>query len=120
MDDDEFVWMDDAGGKLVRPFSVVRGRTRPSHRELDLFLMLETTAGLNDPQVPDAEYHKVLALCRNPMSVAEVAAYSGLPMAVAKTIINDLLDNNYLTAGTTAQERDPRLLMLILEGLKRL
>ncbi|MBT0770659.1 DUF742 domain-containing protein [Kineosporia sp. J2-2] len=119
-DDDEFVWMDEDGGRLVRPYSVIRGRTSPSHRDLDLFQMVSTRDGLVSPQVPDAEYGRILELCRNPLSIAEVAAYSGLPMAVAKVIISDLLDNGYLVAGSSMPERDPRLLMLILEGLKRL
>jgi len=117
---DEEVWMDDAGGRLVRPFSMIRGRVRPSQRDLDLFLMISTREGIVSPQVPDQEYTKILNLCRDPLSVAEVAAYSGLPMAVAKVIISDLLDNGYLEAGSSAPERDPALLSLVLAGLRRL
>lgn len=112
--------MDDAGGRLVRPFSMIRGRVRPSQRELDLFQMVSTREGITAPQVPDQEYTKILALCREPLSVAEVAAYSQLPMAVAKVIIGDLLDNGYLIAGSSAPERDRALLMLVREGLRRL
>jgi len=120
MDEDDVVWMDDDGGRLVRPFSVVRGRTRPTQRNLDLFLMVATRADLVSPQVPDPAYTKILDLCRKPLSIAEVAAYSDLPMAVAKVIISDLIDNGYLTSTPSAPERDPGLLNLVLEGLRRL
>lgn len=112
--------MDNAGGRLVRPFSMIRGRVRPSQLDMDPFLMIVTRPGITDPQVPDREYSRILELCRDPLSVAEVAAYSGLPMTVAKVIISDLLDNGYLTPGSTAHERDPALLMLVREGLRRL
>jgi hypothetical protein len=118
--DDDVVWMDDAGGRLVRPYSVIRGRTRPTQRDLDLFLIVSVAEGTFSPQVPDREYTRILDLCRKPLSIAEVAAYSGLPMAVAKVIISDLLDNGYLVAGASAPQRDRELLMLVLEGLKRL
>lgn len=120
MDDDEVVWMDDAGGRLVRPFSVVRGRTRPTQRNLDLFMMVTTRDDLATPQVPDQAYLRILELCRRPLSIAEVAVYSDLPMAVAKVVISDLLDNGYLSSTESAPERDPGLLALVLEGLRRL
>jgi hypothetical protein len=83
-------FLDDAAGRLVRPFTVINGRTRPTIT-MDLLSMVMATG-----QVPQAslepEHTRALRLCRQPITVAEIAAHLRLPVAVAKVVLSDLVD----------------------------
>ncbi|MEU7641111.1 DUF742 domain-containing protein [Streptomyces sp. NPDC039016] len=117
-------WVDEVAGRLVRPYTVSRGRTRPT-AHFDLLTMVRATgrrpAGLQGP-----DYDRVLALCDAPVPVAEVAAHVRLPAAVAKVLLADLVDCGALTARTppaVAAEPAPRtdraLLEAVLHGLRQ-
>lgn len=114
------IWLDDAAGPLIRPYTVNSGRTSPTVR-LDL-LSLVVATGAGDPYL-DPEHAQVLDLCRVPISVAEVAAHMRLPLAVAKVLIADLVDCGAVTTrmpGTSASTADRTLLEKLLDGLQRL
>jgi hypothetical protein len=66
-------WLDDAAGRLVRPFTVSDGRTRPSIA-LDLMSQVMAT-GVTPLGYLGPEHGQVLDLCRGPVPVAEVAAH---------------------------------------------
>jgi hypothetical protein len=117
---DDEVWVDDAAGPLVRPYTVNGGRTRPSV-ELDL-LSLVVTTGRPIPDL-DPEHIKVLGLCRTPISIAEVAARMRLPVVVTKVLLADLVD--FGAVGTQAPPpltgvADQALLEKLLDGLQRI
>jgi hypothetical protein len=83
-------FLDDAAGRLVRPFTVINGRTRPTI-SMDLLSMVMAT-GL-PPQAPlEPEHTRALSLCYQPTTVAEIAAHLRLPVAVAKVVLSDLVD----------------------------
>jgi hypothetical protein len=85
-DPDAFV--DSAAGRLIRPYAVAGGRTAPN-AELHLVThVVATGRGLSDLG-PD--HDDILSLCDRPISVAEVSALSGLPLAVTKILLSDLL-----------------------------
>ena len=65
-------WLDDAAGRLVRPFTVSNGRTRPSIA-LDLLSHVRAT-GVTPIGYLGPEHAQALDLCRSTVSVAEVAA----------------------------------------------
>lgn len=113
------VWLDDAAGPLVRPYTVTAGRTRPAVH-LDMLSLVVATG-----QVPanlDPEHGKALELCRAPTSVAEVAAYLRLPVAVTKVLLADLVHWRAMTTRAprpAAELTDRDLLEKLLDGLQR-
>ncbi|WP_307624292.1 DUF742 domain-containing protein [Streptomyces sp. V3I7] len=113
-------WLDDAAGRLVRPFTVSNGRTRPTVA-LDLMSQVMTT-GATPLGYPGPEQAQVLGLCRAPLSVAEIAAHLKLPAAVTKVLLADLVDCGALTAKPPAFHDNPTdrsLLEAVLDGLRR-
>jgi hypothetical protein len=87
---DDDPWVDEDAGRLVRPYTVSNGRTRPTVT-MDLLSMVTATGHLpRDPLDPD--HAKALALCRSPATVAEIAAYLHLPAAITKVVLSDLVD----------------------------
>ncbi|MFI6349098.1 DUF742 domain-containing protein [Streptomyces sp. NPDC050560] len=113
-------WLDDAAGRLVRPFAVSNGRTR-TNAALDLLSQVRVT-GATPLGYLGPEHDRALALCGAPVSVAEVAGHLGLPAAVAKVVLGDLLDCGALTTQAPAVDHpstDLSLLEAVLDGLRR-
>ncbi|MET7640610.1 DUF742 domain-containing protein [Streptomyces sp. NPDC005438] len=114
---------DDAAGRLVRPYTVSGGRTRPSSH-FDLLTMVMATPHHPQPLLgPD--HSQVLRLCGGPVTVAEISAHVRLPAIVTKVLLSDLVDCGAVTT------RDPRpaplgggrsdreLLEAVLDGLRK-
>lgn len=117
--DDAEVWLDDAAGPLIRPYSVSAGRTRPT---VDLDLLTLVIATDRTPRGADPEHRKMLGLCRTPTSVAEVSAYMRLPVAVTKVLLADLVDCAAViirAPAATYGAPDTALLEKLLDGLQR-
>ncbi|GAA5061134.1 DUF742 domain-containing protein [Streptomyces sp. SID10815] len=113
-------WLDDAAGRLVRPFTVSNGRTRPTVA-LDLMTQVMAT-GVTPLGYLGPEHVQALDLCLGPVSVAEVAAQLKLPAAVAKVLLSDLVDCGALTAKPPEFHHHPTdraLLEAVLDGLRR-
>ncbi|MFF9061979.1 DUF742 domain-containing protein [Streptomyces sp. NPDC101213] len=113
-------WLDDAAGRLVRPFTVSNGRTRPTVA-LDLLSQVRAT-GTTPFDYLGPEHAQALHLCRTPVPVAEVAAHLRLPAAVAKVLLADLLDCGALTTKPPEYHHHPTdraLLEAVLDGLRR-
>jgi Protein of unknown function (DUF742) len=83
-------FLDDAAGRLVRPFTVINGRTRPTIT-MDLLSMVMATGYRPRTQL-QPEHTRALTLCHQPTTVAEIAAHLRLPVAVAKVVLSDLID----------------------------
>ncbi|POX43778.1 DUF742 domain-containing protein [Streptomyces sp. Ru72] len=116
-------WIDDAAGRLVRPYTISNGRTRPT-AALDLLSQVRATGsiplGSFGPLGP--EHAQTLGLCRSPVTVAEVAAHLRLPAAVTKVLLSDLVDCGALTTKPPAHHHHPTdrsLLEAVLDGLRR-
>lgn len=113
-------WLDGDAGRLIRPYTVSGGRTRPSGR-FDLLTMVMATGSRPHSQLgPD--HAQVLSLCGGPTSVAEIAAHIRQPAVVTKVLLSDLLDCGAVTTreprllGTNPSDRD--LLEAVLHGLR--
>ena len=78
---------------LVRPFVMTGGRTRTSDN-LRVETMVQTS--LEDPGNAAFEAGRILELCRDPHSVAEVAAKLPVPLGVARILIGDLVSEGRL------------------------
>ncbi|MEV6196963.1 DUF742 domain-containing protein [Streptomyces sp. NPDC051920] len=113
-------WLDDAAGRLVRPYTVSNGRTRPS-TALDLLSQVMAT-GATPLGHLGPEHAQALERCRAPVSVAEVAAHLKLPAAVTKVLLSDLVDCGALTTKPPQFHHNPTdrsLLEAVLDGLRR-
>ncbi|MFG3437650.1 DUF742 domain-containing protein [Nonomuraea sp. NPDC047897] len=94
---------DDADEPLVRPYTITGGRTTPERDDLTLITLLTAISAVS----PEAgrgsrrlqpEHRTILALCRRPLAVAEVASALNLPVSVTKILIGDLIENGQLRA----------------------
>ncbi|ATW51745.1 multi-component regulatory system-3 [Streptomyces peucetius subsp. caesius ATCC 27952] len=112
--------LDDAAGRLIRPYTVSGGRTRPT-AALDLLSMVMATGAA--PQVHlGPEHTMALGLCHGPTSVAEISAHLRLPAVVTKVLLSDLVDCGALTARAPRSHdipTDRSLLEAGLDGLRR-
>ncbi|MFC7259193.1 MULTISPECIES: DUF742 domain-containing protein [Streptomyces] len=113
-------WLDDAAGRLVRPYTVSNGRTRPT-TALDLLSQVMAT-GATPLGYLGPEHSQALELCRMPVSVAEMAAHLKLPAVVTKVLLSDLVDCGALTTKPPSFHHNPTdrsLLEAVLDGLRR-
>ena len=84
---------------LIRPFIITGGRTRGARPEIRMETLIEQIA--HPPTVDGAETAAVLAACGAPTSVAEIAAYTNLPLGVVMILAGDLLDAGAVRLHTT-------------------
>ncbi|TDC52523.1 DUF742 domain-containing protein [Actinomadura sp. KC345] len=118
---DDDVWMDGDAGPLIRPYTVNGGRTHPVV-DLDL-LSLVLTVGQADANTADREHVQVLELCRQPISVAEVAAHMRLPVTVTKVLLADLVECGAMTTRVSSSPSSATNILLLeqlLDGLQRI
>lgn len=87
---DDELFLDEAAGPLVRPFTVSNGRTRPA---VPMELLSIATATGRMPHVrPELDHARTLRLCAQPSTVAEIAAHLRLPVAITKILLSDLVE----------------------------
>ncbi|GAA2535744.1 MULTISPECIES: DUF742 domain-containing protein [Winogradskya] len=113
-------WLDDAAGRLVRPYTVSNGRTAPSTPMELLSMVMATGRAPNGELEPD--HAEALILCGSPMTVAEVAARLRLPAVVTKILLSDLVDAGAVrtrSPGPTAEPTNTAVLESILNALQR-
>jgi hypothetical protein len=116
-------WLDDDAGRLIRPYTVSNGRTKPT-AHFDLLTMVMAT-GTPPQSYLGPEHSHVLGLCDDPVSVAEVAAHIKQPAVVTKVLLSDLVDCGAITSraptpvplGHDPNDRD--LLEAVLDGLRK-
>jgi hypothetical protein len=113
-------WLDADAGRLVRPYTVSGGRTKPTVA-LDLLSMVRATGrALKIDLSP--EHSLALDLSRAPVTVAEIGAHLKLPVAVAKILLSDLIDQGAVTARPPDPAADPAdrdILQRVLDGLHK-
>jgi hypothetical protein len=111
-------------GRLVRPYYMTGGRTRPAHDDLEWETLVSTTAlGETSPKVGGVERRAIVSLCRDLLSIAEVSARLDLPLGVARVLIGDMAEQGLviLHRPTTVGDRpDLALLQRVLYGLHQL
>jgi len=109
---------------LVRPYALTGGRTRPQV-DIAIEALVSTTArgwsGIGY-QRGTADQH-VLTLCKDrPLSLAEVAAQTRLPLGVARVLVGDLLTAGLvaLASRTLTEGYSVDVLSQVLSGLRKL
>jgi hypothetical protein len=116
-------WVDDEAGPLVRPYAMTRGRTRPANRDLDMITLVVAAKDEIDTVALDTDYVTILQMCRQPMSIAELAAHMDVPIVVVKVLLSDLVERGEVIARTPARNvkaPDLNLLQAVLDGVRRL
>lgn len=112
--------LDEAAGRLLRPYTASGGRTRPTTALDPLTLVMSTGAVPQEHLGP--EHAQAVGLCQGPTSVAEVAAQLRLPATVTKVLLSDLVDCGAITARPPDSFESPTdrfLLEAVLDGLRR-
>jgi hypothetical protein len=117
---------DDFGDEaaIVRPYAWTRGRTKANY-ELRLETLISTTELARDQTRPvQLEHRSVSALCRYPLSVAEVAAKLSIPLGVARVVLSDMAELGLISIHRTFADDDIAahlvLMERVLSGLRRL
>jgi hypothetical protein len=109
-------------GRLVRPYTLTGGRTRPSHADLELEALVSTTSlGESTDLSLSYEQQSIAMLCRDVLSVAEVSARLDLPLGVARVLVADMADEGLVIVHrpTSPGDRpDLALLERVLYGLR--
>ncbi|WP_431970086.1 DUF742 domain-containing protein [Nocardia sp. bgisy134] len=117
-------WFDDAAGPLIRPYALTRGRTMGAGHDLDIVTVVVTASPAPTLRRPEPEYAEIVRLCRDPQSVAEVAANLKLPLAVTKILVGDLIGEGHLIFRAPVQPEagpgDLNILRAVLDGIRKL
>jgi hypothetical protein len=122
--------MNDDGGdgdgddpaRLVRPYVLTGGRTEPAGPDLRLETMVRAT-GKPPPSgaPPSAEARTILALCREPASLVEIAARARLPIGVTRVLVADLAADGLIdTTPSPSDQHDVAFLQKVLDGIREL
>lgn len=120
-------WLDSAAGPVVRPYALTGGRTAPAgDAVLDLISVVAASGPA--PAAADApalgpEHRRLLELCQQPTTVADVTADMDLPLGVVRVLLADLITENLIVvqprrAPVPQARRD--LLQEVLDGLRSL
>lgn len=108
----------------VRPYTWTRGRTRPVY-DLAVETLVSTSAqGRDVAALTSVEHRAVAELCREPRSVAEVAALLLLPLGVARVLLADMANIGLVvvhrTATSSGEVPEFGFMERVLSGLRRL
>ncbi len=117
MNDSDQDGMDDVPERL---YVITGGRASASNR-LDLVTLIVARTGPTPGTQP--EHAAILRLCQSPLSVAEISAYTGLPVSAVTVLISDLLDEQrVLTRAPVppAELPDISLIEKVIDGLQKL
>ena len=126
MDLGDAKWVGRDAGPVVRPYALTGGRTEPATGEiLDLIAIVVALTGARTDDLAglSPEHRKILSLCGQPVTVADVASDTGLPLGVVRVLLADLLVQGRLTVVRQQQagERPSAdLLEEVLHGLRAL
>lgn len=117
---------DAEAGALVRPFYLTRGRTQG---RLALDALVCRPSGGAEARAPEsggdgtaleAEHARILALCDEPLAVAELAGRLRLPLGVVRVLLDDLVETGHLDVALDRALLDDDLLDRLIRGVERL
>ncbi len=117
--------MDWDSGPVARPYTLTGGRTRPRGETYFDLIDVVALSGVPSDGFPvfSPERSRIMSLCRNPVTVADLASAVGLPVGVVRVLLADLVHEGLVKVTRPAsRERvtDKRLLQQVLDGLNSL
>jgi hypothetical protein len=105
-----------------RLYVITGGRSGSSGRkQLDLVTLIVARSGPTPGMPP--EQAAILRLCHAPLSVAEISAYTALPMSAVTVLLGDLLAEEHVLARPPippVQLPDQALIKAVIDGLQKL
>jgi hypothetical protein len=117
---------EDPQDSFIRPYTITQGRTA-ARDDLTLITLITALPGLEEHSIRglEPEHRLILARCRRPLAVAEIAAELNLPVAVVKILIGDLIAWGRASARAplavaVGGRPDITLLQAVRDGLRRL
>ncbi|MFN0093001.1 MAG: DUF742 domain-containing protein [Acidimicrobiales bacterium] len=114
---------NDALSGRIRPYALTGGRTR-SEVELPLETLVRRTAlGAGAVERLVHERRRILELAAAPLSIAEISAYLGVHLGVARVLVGDMKAEGLLDVHrppTPGDRPDIKLLERVLDGLQAL
>jgi hypothetical protein len=119
-------WLDQQAGPVVRPYALTAGRTAPAGDVvLDLVSVVAASgpAGAADLLALAPEHRRLLGLCREPVTVADVTADMTLPLGVVRVLLADLIAEGLVTVQphpAAVPRARQNLLQEVLDGLRSL
>ncbi|MGH3246416.1 MAG: DUF742 domain-containing protein [Trebonia sp.] len=120
-------WVRRDSGPVVRPYAVTGGRTEPADGEvLDIIAVVVAQPGADtddDQQRRTPEHRRILALCQRQVTVADLAAATGLPLGVVRVLLGDLIQSGavgVLRQRPAGVRPGNEVLQEILNGLRAL
>jgi hypothetical protein len=120
-------WTDRDAGPVVRPYALTGGRTEPADGEiLDLIAVIVASrrvVGADDQLDLSPEHRKILGFCRQPVTVADVASDTALPLGVVRVLLADLTLQGRITVipqRPADEQPSAELLKEVLHGLRAL
>ncbi|MGH8892726.1 MAG: DUF742 domain-containing protein [Actinomycetes bacterium] len=111
--------------RVVRPYALTRGRTRPGRADLPLEALVCCVDGARDP-VGTSERRRILELTGDEiLSIAELSAHLSLPLGVVRVLVGDLADEGLVVVHsgsptTTAPATNLKVLESVLNGISSL
>jgi len=76
---------------FIRPFVITGGRTEVHRSGVALDTLISAVADRRPRQL-GFEHRAVIGLCREPISIAEIATSLDLPVGVINVVVDDLLE----------------------------
>ncbi|HUZ24224.1 MAG TPA: DUF742 domain-containing protein [Streptosporangiaceae bacterium] len=123
-------WGSRDPGPAVRPYALTGGRTEPADGEmLDVIAVVvaavpaEPDGKTEDPAPLVPEYLRILSLCRQPTTVADLASDTALPLGVIRVLLADLTAQGRITVvpqRPVDEQPSADLLREVLHGLRAL
>ncbi|WP_433604358.1 DUF742 domain-containing protein [Dactylosporangium sp. CA-139114] len=93
-----YEWADREAGPVVRPYAMTGGRVVPASDRFDVVAMVVAAGAV----ARDAgfglqpEHRAILAWCREPVAVAELASHLDLALGVVRVLLGDLLSQGLI------------------------
>jgi hypothetical protein len=116
-------WSERDAGRVVRPYALTRGRTRPQGEGFDLMATVAATGRVpSDARRLGPEHVEIIRMCRVPIPVADVASDLGVPLGVVRVLLGDLRDEGVIAVIDTPQtgQVGEGVLRDVLNGLRAL
>jgi hypothetical protein len=116
---------EDPRGALVRPYAVTRGRTEPRRDIAIEAVLVITVRGQQEARFAGRDKQMIASLCDGrAQSLAEIAAYTRLPLGVSRVLVADMVADGLLSLHDPVSEIHDNdrmeLLERVLSGLRRL
>ncbi|SDT71115.1 DUF742 domain-containing protein [Actinoplanes derwentensis] len=115
----------DPRGNLVRPYAVTRGRTEPI-RDIPIeAVLIAGPEAVQESRFAGHDKYRIAVLCEpKALSLAELAAFTRLPLGVARVLVADMVADGLLELHSAAPKTGftERMDMLgrVLGGLRNL